>query len=56
MFPASLATTPADVMMAVFDAKDLPHAMRVAANAPRGRVACAGLSRCGTIGKTIKLR
>jgi histidyl-tRNA synthetase len=30
MFPASLFTTPADVMMAVFDAKDLPHAMRVA--------------------------
>jgi histidyl-tRNA synthetase len=30
MFPASLATTPADVMVAVFDAKDSPHAMRVA--------------------------
>jgi histidyl-tRNA synthetase len=30
MFPASLATTPADVMMAVFDASGLPHAMRVA--------------------------
>ncbi len=30
MFPASLATTPADVMMAVFDAADLPHALRVA--------------------------
>jgi histidyl-tRNA synthetase len=30
MFPASLATTPADVMMAVFDTRDLPHAMRVA--------------------------
>jgi histidyl-tRNA synthetase len=30
MFPASLATAPADVMMAVFDANDLPHAMRVA--------------------------
>jgi histidyl-tRNA synthetase len=31
MFPASLATTPADVMVSVFDAGDLPHAMRVAA-------------------------
>ncbi len=45
MFPASLATTPADVMMAVFDAKDLPHAMRVAAVLRAGRVARAGLSR-----------
>jgi histidyl-tRNA synthetase len=31
MFPASLATTPADVMVAVFDAKDAPHALRLAA-------------------------
>jgi histidyl-tRNA synthetase len=30
MFPASLATTPADVMVAVFDAKDTPHALRLA--------------------------
>jgi histidyl-tRNA synthetase len=30
MFPPSLATTPADVMLAVFDAADLPHALRVA--------------------------
>ena len=30
MFPASLATTPADVMVAVFDAAAMPHAMRVA--------------------------
>jgi histidyl-tRNA synthetase len=30
MFPPTLATTPADVMMAVFDAKDTPHALRVA--------------------------
>src|SRR5262245_17959328 len=27
MFPASLPTTPADVMVAVFDAKDAPHAL-----------------------------
>jgi histidyl-tRNA synthetase len=30
MFPPTLATTPADVMMVVFDAKDAPHALRVA--------------------------
>ena len=30
MFPPSLATAPADVMMAVFDSKDLDSAMRVA--------------------------
>jgi histidyl-tRNA synthetase len=30
MFPPSLATTPADVMVAVFDANDAPHALRVA--------------------------
>jgi histidyl-tRNA synthetase len=31
MFPPALATAPADVMTAVFDAADLPHAMRLAA-------------------------
>jgi histidyl-tRNA synthetase len=30
MFPPSLATAPADVMVSVFDASGLPHAMRVA--------------------------
>jgi histidyl-tRNA synthetase len=30
MFPPSLAITPADVMVAVFDAKDAPHALRLA--------------------------
>jgi histidyl-tRNA synthetase len=29
MFPDSVATTPADVMVAVFEAKDAPHAMRL---------------------------
>ena len=38
MFPASLAITPADVMVAVFDAADMPHAMRVA-----GHLRSAGL-------------
>jgi histidyl-tRNA synthetase len=31
MFPSSVATTPADVMVAVFDAADMGHALRVAA-------------------------
>jgi histidyl-tRNA synthetase len=31
MFPSSLRNTPADVMTAVFDPKDAPHALRVAA-------------------------
>jgi histidyl-tRNA synthetase len=30
MFPPALATTPADVMLAVFDVTDAPHAMRLA--------------------------
>jgi len=30
MFPAGLPRTPADVLMAVFDASDAPHALRVA--------------------------
>jgi histidyl-tRNA synthetase len=30
MFPPTLATTPADVMIAVFDTADMSHAMRVA--------------------------
>ena len=30
MFPPGLATTPADVMVAVFDGSGMPHAMRVA--------------------------
>jgi histidyl-tRNA synthetase len=30
MFPAGLAATPADVMVAVFDGKDIAHAMRIA--------------------------
>jgi histidyl-tRNA synthetase len=30
MFPPALATTPADVMVAVFDASGMPHAIRVA--------------------------
>ena len=54
MFPPSLATTPADVMVAVFDAADAPHAMRVA-----GRLRADGLRvlvypDADKIGKQIK--
>ena len=38
MFPASLHTAPADVMLAVFDAADAPHALGLA-----GRLRAAGL-------------
>ena len=54
MFPPTLATTPADVMVAVFDANDTPHAMRVAR-----RLRAAGLRvlvypDADKIGKQIK--
>jgi histidyl-tRNA synthetase len=54
MFPASVATTPADVMVAVFDAVDMPHAMRVG-----GLLRAAGLRvlvypDSDKIGKQIK--
>jgi histidyl-tRNA synthetase len=54
MFPASLATTPADVMVAVFDAADMPHALRVA-----GALRASGLRvlvypDADKIGKQIK--
>ena len=54
MFPSSLATTPADVMVAVFDATGLPHAMRLA-----GQLRASGLRvlvypDADKIGKQIK--
>ena len=54
MFPASLATTPADVLVSVFDAGDLPHALRLA-----GQLRAAGLRvfvypDADKIGKQIK--
>ncbi len=48
MFPPTLATTPADVMVAVFDAKDTPHALRVAGLLRQSGLARAGLSRMPT--------
>jgi histidyl-tRNA synthetase len=41
MFPPSLATTPADVMLAVFDAADMPHALRVAGTLGTPDFACS---------------
>jgi len=54
MFPPSLATTSADVMVAMFDAKDAPHALRVA-----GMLRASGLRvmvypDADKIGKQIK--
>jgi histidyl-tRNA synthetase len=54
MFPASLATTPADVMIAVFDAKDTPHAMRVAQMLRASGVRVMVYPDADKIGKQIK--
>jgi histidyl-tRNA synthetase len=54
MFPASLATTPADVMMAVFDTADLPHAMRVAGALRQAGLRVLVYPDADKIGKQIK--
>ena len=54
MFPASLATTPADVMMAVFDSTDLPHAMRVAGLLRQSGLRVLVYPDADKIGKQIK--
>ena len=54
MFPASLATTPADVMVAVFDAKDMPHAMGVAASLRQSGLRVLVYPDADKIGKQIK--
>ena len=54
MFPASLATTPADVMVAVFESKDLPHAMRVATTLRRDGLRVLVYPDADKIGKQIK--
>ena len=54
MFPASLATTPADVMMAVFDAADLAHAMRVAGALRQAGLRVLVYPDADKIGKQIK--
>jgi histidyl-tRNA synthetase len=54
MFPASLATTPADVMVAVFDGKDMAHAMRAAAELRRAGLRVLVYPDADKIGKQIK--
>jgi histidyl-tRNA synthetase len=54
MFPPSLATTPADVMMAVFDPKDLDSAMRVAGLLRQAGLRVLTYPEPDKIGKQIK--
>jgi histidyl-tRNA synthetase len=54
MFPPTLATTPADVMMAVFDAKDAPHALRVAGLLRQSGLRVLVYPDADKIGKQIK--
>ena len=54
MFPPTLATTPADVMMAVFDAKDTPHALRVAGTLRQSGLRVLVYPDADKIGKQIK--
>jgi histidyl-tRNA synthetase len=54
MFPPSLATTPADVMVAVFDSKDMPQAMRVATELRNSGLRVMVYPDADKIGKQIK--
>ena len=54
MFPAGLATSVADVMMAVFDAADMPHALRVASLLRRSGLRILMYPDADKIGKQIK--
>jgi histidyl-tRNA synthetase len=54
MFPPTLATTPADVMVAVFDGKDMPHAVRLAATLRTAGVRVMVYPDSDKIGKQIK--
>jgi histidyl-tRNA synthetase len=54
MFPASLATAPADVMVAVFDAADMPHAVRVAGSLRASGLRVLVYPDADKIGKQIK--
>src|SRR3954468_5814682 len=54
MFPSSVATTPADVMMAVFDPRDLDVAMRVAGLLRRAGLRVLTYPEPDKIGKQIK--
>jgi histidyl-tRNA synthetase len=54
MFPQNLTTTPADVMMAVFDAADAPHAVRVAGLLRQSGLRVMVYPDADKIGKQIK--
>jgi histidyl-tRNA synthetase len=54
MFPPSLATTPADVMVAVFNSADAPHAMRLAARLRQDGLRVFVYPDADKIGKQIK--
>ncbi|HEU4692798.1 MAG TPA: histidine--tRNA ligase [Vicinamibacterales bacterium] len=54
MFPPTLATTPADVMMAVFDAADAAHAVRVAGLLRQSGLRVMVYPDADKIGKQIK--
>jgi len=54
MFPPSLQNTPADVMTAVFDSKDTPHALRLAATMRGAGVRVMTYPDADKIGKQIK--
>jgi len=54
MFPPTLATTPADVMIAVFDAQDASHALRVAATLRAAGIRVMTYPDADKIGKQIK--
>jgi histidyl-tRNA synthetase len=54
MFPSTLHMTPADVMVAVFDAKDAPHALRVAAALRAAGLRVMTYPDADKIGKQIK--
>jgi histidyl-tRNA synthetase len=54
MFPPSLATTPADVMVSVFAAADTPHAMRLASRLRAAGVRAFVYPDADKIGKQIK--
>jgi histidyl-tRNA synthetase len=54
MFPDTLFTTPADVMTAVFDGKDMPHALRVAGLLRQAGLRVLVYPDADKIGKQIK--
>jgi histidyl-tRNA synthetase len=54
MFPPSLATSPADVMVAVFEGADSPHAMRLAARLRQDGLRVFVYPDADKIGKQIK--